>query len=240
MPIRVRSYKIRVAVGVALAMVLGLLTTSACVVVPILLDRRPGRSLAVTGNESFSTNGQDYWVQRFSLPGYERWDTTPMRGIMAVNKPGTPEQNARGAEYYALDTEVLGPFEGDPFKRHGITIQIHQAGWPWRTVRAVTVHTWPDGRTPTLKLVRGAIPAFGSMNMFATNTRPALIPYWPIWPAFLITLVAWTALWAGLVTVGPFAIRQWSRRRRHACMSCGYLLDRNSLNRVCPECGAAW
>lgn len=240
MPTRARSTKARIATGVALAIVLGLLTTFAFVVVPILIDRKPGTAFAVTGNESFSTNGQDYWVQRFMLPGYERWDTTPMRGIMAVNQPGTPEQNARGAEYYKLDIEVLGPFQGDPFSRHGMTIQVHQAGWPWRTVRAVTVHTWPDGRTPKLQLIRGAVPAFGSPSLIATNTGPALIPFMPIWPAFLATLAVWTGLWGGLVTVGPFVIRQQSRHRRRACLNCGYPLDSDSLKRACAECGTEW
>lgn len=81
------------------------------------------------------------------------------------------------------------------------------------------------------------------------NKRP--LPVAVLWPG----LVANSVLWGGvlvLLVFGPRAVRRWRRKRRGACLQCGYALtfadgsadeqratpDRARL-RICPECGSA-
>ena len=59
----------------------------------------------------------------------------------------------------------------------------------------------------------------------------------PIWPGFAINTVFYAAvLW--LVSLAPFTLRRVIRRKRGACIKCGYDLRGSSGGGgVCPECG---
>lgn len=77
------------------------------------------------------------------------------------------------------------------------------------------------------------------------------IPVAVLWPG----LIANSVLWGGvlvLLVFGPRAVRRWRRKRRGACLNCGYALafadgpaedqqarpNRTRLS-ICPECGNA-
>ncbi len=71
------------------------------------------------------------------------------------------------------------------------------------------------------------------------NKRP--IPVAVLWPGLLVNSAFWGTLLV-CVVFGPRVVRRWRRQRRGACLECGYALtyasgDKNSLLRVCPECG---
>lgn len=59
-------------------------------------------------------------------------------------------------------------------------------------------------------------------------------PWRPFVQGFVINTITYTAIVLGLWTLGPAAWLRWTRRRRGACIRCGYQL--HSLLR-CPECG---
>ena len=60
------------------------------------------------------------------------------------------------------------------------------------------------------------------------------IPYRPIWPGFALNTLLYAAvLWIPFV---PFVLRQVLRRRRRACLQCGYDLN-HVPHEGCPECG---
>ncbi len=60
------------------------------------------------------------------------------------------------------------------------------------------------------------------------------IPYRPIWLGFALNTLFYAAiLW---IPFAPFALRHVLRRRRGACLQCGYDL-RGTSGSVCPECG---
>jgi hypothetical protein len=102
-----------------------------------------------------------------------------------------------------------------------------RAGWPWRALEGWRMHgEW--GRTT----------AMPSMTMGdAIEIDGALVPVRPMCPGF----VASSALYGGIafaLSLVPGTVRRWSRRRRGACIRCGYDLHA-STNAACPECGAA-
>ena len=60
------------------------------------------------------------------------------------------------------------------------------------------------------------------------------VPYRPIWPGFALNTLLYAAiLW---IPFAPFALRQVLRRRRRACLQCGYDL-RGAVSAGCSECG---
>ena len=67
------------------------------------------------------------------------------------------------------------------------------------------------------------------------------LPLRLLWPGFAINTIFYAAiLW--LLTLGPFNVRRFIRRKRGRCIKCGYDLRghsrTNSGGEVCPECGA--
>lgn len=65
---------------------------------------------------------------------------------------------------------------------------------------------------------------------------PWVLPYRPIWSGLLIDTAVFTVLWM-LVFLVPIALVRRRRRRRGACVACGYDLAGTTGDR-CPECGA--
>jgi hypothetical protein len=59
------------------------------------------------------------------------------------------------------------------------------------------------------------------------------IPLRPDWPGFAVNTVVYAT---GLLLLAaiPGRIRRWRRRRRGACLACGYASGGLA---VCPECG---
>ena len=60
-------------------------------------------------------------------------------------------------------------------------------------------------------------------------------PYDPIWPGFAINTLIYAVI-VGILWSIPFTMRRIIRRKRGACLKCGYDL-RHADHKVCPECG---
>ena len=57
-----------------------------------------------------------------------------------------------------------------------------------------------------------------------------------MWPGFLINTLLYACIPLAIL-FGPRQIRRLSRRRRGACLRCGYDL-RGLTDGLCPECGS--
>lgn len=104
---------------------------------------------------------------------------------------------------------------------------VFDAGWPFGALSA---------QVNLEEEVRGGIrsPAWLRPRSHLKIARP--LPLVPLWPGSLAnTAVAAIALY--LVTLAPFQIRRFIRRRRDRCPRCGYDLSGADHER-CPECGA--
>ena len=118
---------------------------------------------------------------------------------------------------------------------------------PWDYQLVVRIETgWPVRSLAGAYLSDRNDQAMGSWYMtaiinpwLADDEQPFnFIPYGPIWPGFALNTLSYAAiLW---IPVAPFALRQVLRRRRGACLQCGYDLRGTSGGGggdVCPECG---
>lgn len=121
----------------------------------------------------------------------------------------------------------------------------YRAGWPLRALRARDARERAyiqtaggqlrtTGRAVHLvesTFIRGIpVPDFITDRITTLNDT---IPLQPLLPGFLINTALYTLILFALVT-SPARLRQWRRKRRHACLRCGY--DIQALPR-CPECG---
>jgi hypothetical protein len=139
---------------------------------------------------------------------------------------------------------------GDPFWGSDDDLALHRAqrvatttwmahGWPLRCVRHVSAieHGGYQGRD--------LIPPLRTFSRSEILVRMGPIAcslgYDPIWPGLLVNTAFYGAILWGL-WVGPGALRRGLRRRRGACVRCGYDLrggeGSDGAPAVCPECGA--
>ena len=104
-----------------------------------------------------------------------------------------------------------------------------EAGWPMRSLAGAHLSDRNDQ----------AIESWYStaiINPWLADNEQAFnfIPYRPMWLGFALnSLLYATILW---IPFAPFALRQVLRRRRGACMQCGYDL-RGAVSAGCSECG---
>ncbi len=113
-----------------------------------------------------------------------------------------------------------------------------RVGWP---LRCLARHTWlsfgkniPSGHTFTSGMDEKGLVLLSQNGMFA-DLRERRLPIEPVWHGLIVnTLFYSAALW--MLTLGPFTARRFIRRKRGACIKCGYDL-RGKLWSGCSECG---
>jgi hypothetical protein len=106
-----------------------------------------------------------------------------------------------------------------------------QSGWPvrcfwgWDTfISSSTITGDGDGLAP--------IPGW----LDALHPIYLPLPHLPMWRGLLINTAIFGGVWFGVLFV-PGLVRRVSRRRRGACMGCGYDLAATPAGQPCPECG---
>jgi len=108
-------------------------------------------------------------------------------------------------------------------------------GFPFLAMRGSFDIDSPDGRG-NIENVRGAIMIdFGTRLPGADRTMTPLIPLGIIWRGFILNALIFAAIWFALLA-GPGTVKRTLRRRRGACIDCGYDL-RGAAHEQCPECG---
>jgi hypothetical protein len=110
-------------------------------------------------------------------------------------------------------------------------------GFPWRCFwggASVVQAEGSDNVTP-----ESAIVCEPPTDVAAGTSRLAslmVLPYRPLWPGLLANTAFYAViLWALWFT--PGAVRRGLRRRRGACVRCGYDLRGAEFGAACPECG---
>jgi hypothetical protein len=106
------------------------------------------------------------------------------------------------------------------------------SGWPFVAMRSDNSSLfarWPGTQLQDGWEVRPPVQADGEAAI--------ILPLRPIWPSFAIDVMAYGAA-AFMLLFGPGFVRRAMRRRRGACVRCGYDL-RGTTGGVCPECGRA-
>ncbi|MHC5113608.1 MAG: hypothetical protein ACYTGP_04175 [Planctomycetota bacterium] len=111
-----------------------------------------------------------------------------------------------------------------------VNLWVARAGWPFRCLRGTRVSGATDAHG-----LRNAWPIPERRLRVYAQLVVGFLPYEPLWPGLVANTAFYgAAAWA--VVCGPGLLRRRSRRRRGACLACGYLLA--GLDR-CPECGTA-
>lgn len=113
------------------------------------------------------------------------------------------------------------------------------SGWPARTLYCDYVCI---GRGYAMYL-RSGIPLPGSrFPTYSLRSGASALPLHPIWSGFILNTMLYVAiLWVPLASFGlRRGFHRALRRRRGACLKCGYDLRGHSEGGgdVCPECGA--
>ncbi len=138
--------------------------------------------------------------------------------LCTLQKVGFPMHSLRSIDWFRQRSEdSTGMMR---VERHGFA-GVWQAG-----LEAPLQLTYVAKRQPFLA------PATGG------GLRPRVsLPVQPVWPAFALNTLVYGALAWG-VLFAPGVVMRWRRRRRGACVGCGYDLKGIAPGGMCPECGA--
>ena len=124
-----------------------------------------------------------------------------------------------------------------------------ERGLPWPSMggsrRPVERFEAPeDGLLDGIPIRRLDIPAnlavgFNRVELEAASEFADVLPLRPVWPGFLRSAGAWSALWSVLLLTLPVigGARRWRRRRRQRCRRCGYPRPGEAALAACTECG---
>jgi hypothetical protein len=110
-------------------------------------------------------------------------------------------------------------------------------GWPARSCWYEVRNTSPrDSRAPTVVEGGFTLSIRGIREERLTVFCARALPIRPLWPGLLANTAFYgLILWALWFTAG--AVRRGLRRRRGACLRCGYDLRGAEAGTACPECG---
>lgn len=109
-------------------------------------------------------------------------------------------------------------------------------GWPWRCMAS---ESWTI-KTQTLHRSGSAVGyrevLRGNLVLGSTSNGRTIMPLRPMWLGLIGNIAVWGAAWFAAFT-GLSVLRGMARKRRGACVGCGY--DRRGLQPTerCPECG---
>ncbi len=213
---------------------------------PIDMARRPWQFFAsVQYYEQFGSDRHLYLrTMVYRLPGeiqLSQHEATASLARFSVGPEPIDEADLR-----ALVPKWSRLAAGDPFEEfanhnradHELVDYIEYAsGWPAYSLRYY-------GPIYVVRAGSGNVYDESGMTGYFHFTLPqkmvdggyrSELPFLPIWPGFAINTGFYAAvLW--LMSLAPFTLRRVIRRKRGACIKCGYDL-RGTAQMICSECG---
>lgn len=131
--------------------------------------------------------------------------------------PDTPVMETAFAESHGIDWAPSPPA--------GAQCIALASGWPAPAVRGWLMTGPATGPNATEE--HGTI---------LLQDKKRALPYYPLLPGFLLDTLLYAVPW-WIVLATPGFVRRWRRKRRGACLACGYDLRGLHGSVVCPECG---
>jgi hypothetical protein len=226
----------RVAACLTLALVLGAAT---CIAVAWALALRPLQTGFVQESWNTYRDGGIWSVHRFRGNGvsWTSWllmvaEDDPL--VSADSFGLIVEQSVRD---YRLTSSPGHTLEGvppgsSPPRLAGPRMMMPREGWSeeargWPALALWCKETIPDAQWS------GGIPIASA----AVWPRLPVLPVRPIWSGLILNTLLYAALWTVMFST-PRLVRQYRRRRRGACLTCGYARTGLPSIAQCPECGS--
>lgn len=186
-------------------------------------------------------------------PAWVRAIVLPWRGLANVSGDAPATATAASNEQPpARDFTFQIPRDWPSmYSRESIT--LYAAGWPFLALHGSReqIVQWPPIVDPAASLARRINGDDGTVNVthglidppsWLKNPRRIsqldALPYAPLWTGFAADTAIFSAVWWVLLNTPRFVVRRY-RRRRGACLECGYNRAGLTTEVACPECGRA-
>ncbi len=180
-------------------------------------------------------------------PGFRRIEVramgTPLNALLA-NRVAADLEMADRTPAYALMQPVQSPQRPHWFSwvpRPGPAdgavdaLSGRACGWPWYCLGSTRVHRSVEA-APRVSAAFSIVSASAYTTTSGSDPDRGAVPLMPIWPGFAGNVAVFSLPWVAVFFGAP-AVRHLLRRRRGACVACGYDLRATPPNSPCPECG---
>lgn len=186
---------------------------------------------------------EDDWLTRAmrSWPAGGFWPTKPPESVWPIEVPeawpeiprGGGSEYKCGGDWLWSDAKVRGWLDSTPSSpSQNCSVASVECGWPRKSLGMYTLEETHSDWSVDEAVRRG----HWEIDGIKVGWRPLVLPTIPVWRGFMTNTLIYGAAMCALWSIVPLT-RRWRRRRRGACVGCGYDLRGLANGAVCPECG---